>query len=110
MTLARLIMRLWKRCGNAQSSVCRKAKARSGSARIADRAHRDLPVACRLPVRRLGRTEGKAAFQKAAEAGRQAAAVGLQHVDPEAPVTIEVRVCAVDPQPRDPDWSLTQSR
>ena len=98
MTLASWIMRLWKRCANGQCSVCRKAKAPSGSTRIRDRAHGYLPVARGISARRLGRTEGKAAFRKAAETGRQEAAVGLQHGDPEEPVTTEVRVCAVDPR------------
>ena len=55
-------------------------------------------VARGIPARRLGRTEGEAAFRKAAEAGRQEAAVGIQHGDPEEPVTTEVRVCAMDPR------------
>jgi hypothetical protein len=69
MTLARWIMRLWKRCVNALCSCAGRRKPRSGSARTLDRAHGDLPVARRLPARRLGRAEGET-----------------------------VRVCAVDPR------------
>ncbi len=99
MTLASWIMRLWKRCANGQCSVCRKAKApKWGNTRIRDRAHGYLPLARGISARRLGRTEGEAAFRKAAEAGRQEVAVGLQHGDPEEPATTEVRVCAVDPR------------
>src|SRR5450631_2297516 len=62
MTLARWIMRLWKRCVNALCSCAGRRKPRSGSARILDRAHGDLPVARRLPARRLGALKAKPLF------------------------------------------------
>lgn len=40
----------------------------------------------RLPARWLGGGEGEAAFRKAAEAGRQEAAEGLQHGDLKEPI------------------------
>jgi IS5 family transposase len=49
--------------------------------RIWDLAHGYLPAAPGIPARRLGRTESEAAFWKAAGAGWQEAAVGLQPGD-----------------------------